>query len=409
MEGEDSNSQLSLASQSSPVEPSVVLSSPTDDSESANVRQNEVEAPKSGVVIEDDDNVFMEGTTTTTSSDGDNNISADKHTTQCTMKNRATERALERACPSPPMSVRSPEIPLQSSPSKAEPPSNAAGTECGQSVRDSVSSDDSEELRMETEEGGRVVASADSVEQAQQQSSLHHDHPYHLLGQQKEPCNDEKQSTSINATSSAVPVVTSTCTSAELVDHSYCSMTLPTSLHQTASVTSATVQPMYQESESFGTVSDLRSKLSSDVQDHNYCRLPAPNSLQTASEAAESVVCEAHITGDNHEENISESQELFSVPQRDKEQSAGDSMEPVDADPSTTSTTDIGCQTENVELPSRITLDTPVDKSIPDSLKSIIDTIIAEENLPSSTLWRVHRELVRGLSVVSDKLSSERF
>lgn len=411
VEGEDSQSQLSLASQSSQVEPSVVLSSPTDDSETANLDQNKEEPLKSGVEIDDDDSVFMEGTTTTSASDGDKGIDIDSSerdtAAECRMEDKvviATERALERACPSPPMSVRSPEIPLQSSPSRTDPPLNPPLTECGQSVRDSVSSEESEDMKMETEQEGRVVASTDSIVQSQQRNTLDHDHPYHLLSQQKEPCNDENQSTSTssNATSATLPVVTST--SAELADHSYCSINQP---QQATSVMSAAVQPL--ETDSDQTVADLRSKLSSDVQDHNYCRLPSPDHSQTAAgETSEALVYTAEITRNNDSENISESQELFSVSEHDEQLNVGDNERPVRTDQSVTST-DVGCQTESVELPPSTTLHTPANTSMADTLRSAIDSMLAQDNLPTSTLWKVHQELVRGLSVVSERLSSDRF
>lgn len=400
---EDSNSQLSLASQSSQIEPAVVLSSPNENSESTCVKRNDGEPLKSagelnegesGAVIDDDDNVFMEEPTHT-ADDGDKSKNMITSTNMDTAEHTVEEELIsetntfEKACPSPPMNVRSPEIPLQSSPSRTNFPLSPGDMEgnCRQSVRDSVSSDESAEMEVESD-----GTDTDSIGKAQDHSSLDHDHPYHCLGQQMAPSSVESQS-SISA-----PLVTS----AELADHSYCSTTTLASSLQTAV---APMSAMLQHESSGGhTMTDLRSKLSSDVQDHNYCRFPAPNTAQAAD-----IVCEAEIGGDNGAEKTTQSQELFSVLGHDNElSSTEDNRGPINADPSPVLTTsaDMGCQTDSIDLAQLITPGTPTDESIANCIKSVIDAMSSQRNLSTASLWKVHRELVRGLSVISDKLSS---
>ena len=415
-DGEDSDSQLSLASQPSQSEPAVVLSSPDDKPGSGTAEQEEGEPPKSEEAIDsDDDNVFVEEETScdksTTGTDEENNVICDRSeatAVECIEDQIAgrTESAMDTDSHSAAVGVGSPEISPQSEQSStvaglfSDSPMNQASDEGN--LEGGVSSEE----RMEVEQGD---GGSRSVEQ--KQSNLEHDHSYFSSSLHQNPPDGDPQSRS-----SSVPVAKS----AELTDHVYCNTT-----NQVSPRSQPAQQPQH-EPNSPETQTDLRSKLSSDVQDHNYCRLSPPATSPTTLEAV--TVEDTNDTRPEKDDSgsITESQELFSVDILQQE-----NLNLVDAElhhtgPSTShkglsdtavTLVHVGCQTNALNKPETAekstsvddstSLDTLAETSINSSLKSVIDELAARDDLATSTLWRVHHQLLRGLSLVSEKLRSE--
>lgn len=410
----ESDSQLSLASQPSQSEPTVVLSSPDNGSVSA---EPDGEPLKSGEEIENDDDVFMETSDDVEAVIDDENSVIQKSAAMEDIEQIAsdTKSAMEKGCNSPTMAVGSPEIPLQSSsssPSRTVTESSlghaltkATTEEDGQSVRESVSSEGEDEMEQEGDEAGDGTSS-ELVELAQQENSLH-DHSY--ICQQEQSDVDGQ---SMTEQSSNIPV-----TSAELADHAYCNLTSPGSPHQQAA-------PQCESNDHDQTLTELRSKLSSDVQDHNYCRVHMPES--SPAQEREVIVCDTEPGSDA--DNDTESQELFSVDvSQQNDPSFVDTKDcAMDSSDNHTSPSDravmlvhVGCQTspyaqDTADMPTAAgdnTLPNPPDApanhsslTIDDSIKCIVDSMLAQDGLPTSTLWRVQQQLIRGLSLVSDRI-----
>ena len=450
-DGDDSDSQLSLTSQPSQSEPDVVLSSPDDKPGGVAVGQDEGEPLKSaesggvtaerdegeplksaesgGVTAErdegeplkseemidsDDDNVFVEETRETTGTDDENNILCSKSEATAVEGIKEdevvvrTDSAMDTGHHSPAVTVASSEVPLQSEQSSTEDGLSYDATvnqaTDGGNVEGGVTS---EEQQMEMEQGDGN-GGGQSVEQ--KQSNLEHDHSYISSCQHQNLTDGETQSRS-----SDVPIAT-------LTDHAYCNMTKPASPpHQPA-------QQLQHESQSARALTELRSKLSSDVQDHNYCRL-SPRDVSPTTPEPMAVECNTQPrAGDSR--SPTESQELFSVDVMQQ-----DDLNVVNAEPCSSSSSasqmflsdtavtlvHVGCQTnapfkpetaekstsiDNNALPTP-SPDTSPETSINSSLKSVIDLLAAQDDLPTSTLWRVHQHLLQGLGLVSEKLFSK--
>ena len=391
VEREEGESQLSLVSQSPQNEPAVQLSSPDDNISNANVADNARELLTDEVI--DDDDVFMEDNPSTVVSEYDN-VSISETCSHATVEYRVeddttieTRSALaQRVCNSPTVGMGSPEIPLQISPSKTEGPANSCGLDIvtnDQSIQDSDSSDGM------GQEGEEVLD-----EQRQLQNNTEHDHPYISMN-----VDDGGQVRPVNVAST------------KLIDHSYCTVATSSRPNQ--------AEGELPQNERSSDPEALRSKLSSGVQDHNYCRQQTPSTSQPLTNTEIEMVSVSDAAGDlllnvqpetAAAESSSESQELFSISQHN----ADDDQSSAKLSPGRI-LRDVGCQTDddtkpNVLLGDSGEYDTPkipdamADESVDSALKSVIDNVLARNDMNGSALLRVHRQLLRGLSLTSDRL-----
>ena len=417
-EGEGSESQLSLASQPSQTEPPpVVLSSPPDD---GGVAMEEPLQSEEIIDNDEDDNVFTE------SSDGMDTGS--EVTEKATEKEGSpptivTEKTFEKEDSPQAMSVESPHLSLQIDPSASLAESSVLRKSSeegpGASALEKGSSDG--EGRGEGEE----VA---VLEHACRPEDLKHDHSYFSVTKEGSS-HDDPQSGGGGMSNTAT-------VSTGLSDHAYCHMTsLGSSHHHSA--------PPYKSRDQSST--KFSSKLSSDIPDHNYCT-PSDNHIQDYchpssvdhSPLKAGEVCGTHT--EKESEQVAGSQELFTVTESLHDgcgladSDVGVTLPAVDGGSvatvspvhvtvdsgsiATVSPVHVSCQTvphkpetaekstdtsslegEAVSPKDTLTLCSPDD-----SLKSLIDTSLVRDDLTPSTLWRVHQQLVRGLSLVSDRI-----
>ena len=392
-EGEGSDSQLTLASQPSQSEQApVVLSSPPD---GGCVAMEEPLQSEEIIDNDEDDNVFTESSMETGSEETEK--ATEKEDVAPTI---VAEKTIEKDNSPQAMFVESPELPLQSDPSALITESSSLRESSegkpGASVLERGSTDG-----QDMGEGGEGAAS----EHACRPEDLKHDHSYFSVTQEGSSRND-LQSGGGGRSNAAVG----------LSDHAYCHMTsLGSSHHHSA--------PPYKSRDQ----SSLSSKLSSNIPDHNYCT-PSDNDIHDYCHPAHSPQKAGEVCDplqEKESEQIAGSQELFTVTE-----SLHDGCVLMDSDVGVTvpavdsgsvaivSPVHVGCQTvphepETAEKSTDtssfqgeavLPKDTLTLCSPDDSLKSVIDTTLERDDLTPSTLWRVHQQLVRGLSLVSNRI-----
>ena len=450
---EDGDSQLSLVpSQASQSEPAVVLSSPDHkNSDGVETAENEKREPLQSVeeMNDDDDNVFVEESQSIVESQNIATGSDSQHVTDIsTIEYRnegdveeeedtiETGSALVTTCPSPPLGVGSPEIPLQSSPSGSPVGGSidelAKEEKSGGSVRDSLSSDsDSEGEReegMELGEATTCAASAGSVPSSEIATDA-----ASLVPSSEMECNTEIEAASVPLSLSDGSHQQSTCfqhdhsyfsstrevvdtqstaerrdivvvaSAAQLADHDYCSGATPgSSLEGDEPQPSAPPPPPFFESSS-NSDTELRSMLSSDIQDHNYCRQlvlnppgATPDERSSEPVSVRDIVQKSVATDEPC--NMA-SQELFSQ---------GDDRVPNPSEEHPLSLpvlSDVGCQTVTQKQSTSSPL--PSDGDIESSLRTYVDGVLGRDDLPVPTLWKLHQQLMCCLFKVSEKLRAE--
>ena len=376
----EEDSQLSLVSQPSlsELQPAVVLSSPFDDNSVVSTDDGvEGKSLQSGEAIEDD-NVFMEEpppAITDTSASNTDTGTADHERVFGEDDEMLAEASSNSALDGAPTvgGVRSPEIPIQTSSSQTDQQeSEMTDVECGggggggDSVCDSnPSSDDSGEESMlqgdsnssETVPGGG--SSSASCPTPLQQTNLEHDHSYFSANQHRETITDQSAATSTPT------------------DHIYCST------ERSSAPFLAAPQSLQSDSDS-RQVHKLRSKLSSDVQDHNYCRLsPSPSPSETAMKCA----------SDSKEG----SQELLFSHDEEPDERISAASVATQTDVNISSDRSMSTHLQQLSLP----------QSVEASLGSIIDSLQAQQDLSTSALLRAQQQLIRGLSVVSERIEAK--
>ena len=400
-EGEGSDSQLSLASQPSESDPAaVVLSSPPD---GGCVAMEEPLQSEEIIDNDEDDNVFTESSMETGSEETEK--TTEKEDIPPTI---VAEKTIEKDNSPQAMSVESPELPLQSDPSASITESSSLRESSEQKTGGSVlerGSTDGQHMREGGEgvvgEGGEGAA----LEHACRPEDLKHDHSYFSVTLEGSS-RDDPQSRGGGRSNAAVG----------LSDHAYCHMTsLGSSHHHSA--------PPYKSRDQ----SSLSSKLSSNIPDHNYCT-PSDNDIHDYCHPAHSTLKAGEVCDtlqERESEQVAGSQELFTVTE-----SLHDGCGLVDSDVGVTvpavdggsvaivSPVHVGCQTvphepetaekstdtSSLEGEAVLPKDTLTLCSPDDSLKSVIDTSLMRDDLTPSTLWRIHQQLVRGLSLVSNRI-----
>ena len=397
---EDSESQLSIApSQSSQSEPSVILSSPTKNTEPTTT-DNEGATLESDEMI-GDDNVFIE------------ELSADESecemaisTVECSDNTEEEEDTIEtgsalvKSCPSPPLVAGSPEIPLQSSPAESPLGGNFDQISVDrQRVRDSLSSEESDGDAEGMEIGGGERAGECVASTAESQdSNLQHDHPYFsslVTGES----GSKMESEAICEESESVQMAP-----AQLADHDYWN-----SNNSTAPSLDQHQPPPQPELLSASSPGDqqleLRSKLSSDVPDHTYCRQLATNSTGAHPVSAQEKLVtpgdvNAVLEDPASQELFSQTREVIAVDEPSR------SKLPL--------TVDAECQTEppnTAEVSTSTTkffLDSSlVGGSIGRPLSTYVDTVLASEDVCVDDLWALHQQLMCSLFKISERLRAE--
>ena len=426
---EDTESQLSLASQPSQNEPAVVLSSP--DELAVGDQKGNKPLKLEAMIENDDDSVFAEPSEEEKVNIDPSSILPSTMSGDSDEMMALTEAAMQTECHSPTMRVGSPEIPLQSSSQAMETVLESArrasleeDDERGVSVRTSVSSDDGEEdmEEVEVEEGGggggevvddgggadhRTSLAENMETQGQPTATLLHDHSY--FSQSKALSSSASRSVSEPHSSAAIQ-------STAGLDHAYCNL-------------GAYNKSVSEHMRSDETLNDLRCKLSANAQDHNYCRISSPDASPSQQQQEQQ---EPLAVPGVPEPDTVESQELFSVDHASlpNYSSSVDTIDivitgapqrcsgspPVRED----GVISVGCQispdctevsvgTEGLHISADatdISLSTS-RVSLDSSLKSIIDSMSEQDDLSSGTLWRLQQQLLRGLSLVSSRM--ERF
>ena len=315
-----------------------------------------------------------------------------------------TGSALEKSCPSPPLIVGSPEIPLQSSP--VESPLGGSFDQLtegrrGQSVRDSVSSEESEEEEEEEEMevGGGATSLKLSAENPQQQrSSLEHDHAYFASSVETQGDTPvEMEAESVGEGSVAVGPA-----AAQLADHAYCNTGRPGDLEHQQTL-----------SETSSDQAELRSKLSSDVPDHTYCRQLVSNSPGASSDIPADQLAVGDVVSNELCDNSAESQDLFS--ENDEQVVDEPPPPPVEESlPPLPQVSDAASQTLPPETKetstSTVSLSNgpvPLDLDVGRALSTYINGVLGREDLSVDSLWELHQQLMCGLFKVSERLRAE--
>ena len=407
---DNEDSQLSLVpSQSSQSEPAVVLSSPSDNNRMDT--ENDKGEPLQSAEAMEDDNVFVEEAQNITSDISQHVTDISTIEYKSDMEDEEddtieTGSALEKSCPSPPMGVGSPEIPLQSSPSE----SPLSGTfdhftdeKSGMSVQESLSSESESEGEREVEmELGETTTTdtSRSVASNEDSTSLRHDHSYF-----SSTTSESKTSSVVVTATESVAVVPS----AELVDHDYCS--------GPGSASSDQPQPLPPSSSDSSTSdqcpTELRSKLSSDIQDHNYCRQLVPSPPGATPDRVPEPEAVGSIVENDATDDASNlaSQELFSQ----NDDSVLNNSPLTDKQRNQPLFKDIGCQTaysidtgeQSTSTLTSTNSSIPSDGDIESSLRTYVDGLLGRDDLPVATLWKLHQQLMCSLFKVSEKLHAE--